>query len=143
MAQVVVPRGPETSRARSLGPLAGYAAGAMAAVAWVGTVDPSQPGHYPTCPFLFLTGWYCPGCGSLRAVHSLAHGDIAAALDRNVLTVLGAVLVVALWLRAVALQWRRLPRRSVAPPWVLYAGTVVVLAFAVARNLPFGSPLAP
>ena len=40
----------------------------------------TSPGHYPTCPFLAITGWYCPGCGSLRAVHDLLHGDLAGAV---------------------------------------------------------------
>ena len=29
--------------------------------------NPSASILYPTCPFLGLTGCYCPGCGSLRA----------------------------------------------------------------------------
>ncbi|GMA37439.1 DUF2752 domain-containing protein [Demequina litorisediminis] len=44
-------------------------AGALAAVTYVGNVDPHEGGHYPTCPSLLLTGFYCPGCGSL-ARHS-------------------------------------------------------------------------
>src|SRR6478752_6842274 len=75
---------------------------AVAAVGLVAVVDPNQPGHYPTCPFLALTGMYCPGCGSLRAVHDLAHGDISGALARNPLTVLvlgGLVVAYAAWAR--------------------------------------------
>ena len=42
-------------------------------------VDPNQPGHYPTDPFLAITGLYCPGCGTLRALHALARGDLLTA----------------------------------------------------------------
>ena len=49
--------------------------GVAVALATLATVDPNQPGHYPTCPFLATTGFYCPGCGALRAVHDLLHGE--------------------------------------------------------------------
>ena len=48
------------------------AASALIGRAYVANVDPNVAGHYPTCPILAVTGWYCPGCGTLRAVHALA-----------------------------------------------------------------------
>ena len=48
----------------------GAAGLALAATAYVGLVDPNESGHYPTCPFLALTGRFCPGCGSLRAARN-------------------------------------------------------------------------
>jgi hypothetical protein len=35
----------------------------LAATTYVGAVDPNEGGHYPACPFLALTGLYCPACG--------------------------------------------------------------------------------
>jgi Protein of unknown function (DUF2752) len=119
------------------------AASAVAALAWVGSVDPSEPGHYPTCPFLAVTGWFCPGCGSLRALHALAHGDLRGALARNPLMVLTVPALVVWWttwlVRAVLVR----PRRWVAPAWSIWALLAVVLVFAVARNLPNAAFLAP
>ena len=46
---------------------AGVLAAVAAAFAYVGTVDPNEPGHYPVCPLLRFTGLYCPGCGGLRS----------------------------------------------------------------------------
>jgi hypothetical protein len=116
---------------------------ALGTTAYVGTVDPNQSGHYPTCPFLFLTGRYCPGCGSLRAVHALVHGDLGAAIGLNVLTVVGVVVLAGMWARWAARAWRGEERTTVAPPWVHYTLLVVIVAFGVVRNLPFGAALAP
>ena len=67
---------------RVLAPL-GVAAAAAVVVTTIGALDPNVAGHYPTCPWLALTGTYCPGCGSLRAIHALAHGDPATAMARS------------------------------------------------------------
>ena len=64
---------------RCRGGAAAVPAGVLAAVAgafaYVGTVDPNEPGHYPVCPLLRLTGVYCPGCGGLRSAYAFVHGD--------------------------------------------------------------------
>ncbi len=127
---------------RAAGPLLG-AAGALAAVAVVGAVDPNQPGHYPTCPFLAVTGWFCPGCGSLRALHALAHGDLREALARNPLMVVTVPALVLWWGAWLVRSVRARPRRWVAPAWTIWALLVVVVAYGVARNLPGAEFLAP
>lgn len=46
--------------------------------------NPSSEGNlFPRCPFLLITGYQCPGCGSQRAIHSLLHLDIAKAFSYN------------------------------------------------------------
>ncbi|MEU2241699.1 DUF2752 domain-containing protein [Streptomyces sp. NPDC018338] len=118
-------------------------AGVAAAFAYVGTVDPNEPGHYPVCPLLRFTGIYCPGCGGLRSAHAFVHGDLPAALGANALAVLGYGLfavVMVLWLiRAI----RGVPMRlAISPAWWWGIGAVLAL-FTLVRNLPFGSALAP
>jgi hypothetical protein len=118
-------------------------AAAVALTTVVATVDPNQPGHYPTCPFLAVTGYYCPGCGSLRALHDLAHGDVAGAVARNPLMVLasaGLVVGFVLWTRR---RWRGLPRTWAAPAALLYGLLTLVLAFWVLRNVPGWTWLSP
>lgn len=120
------------------------AAGLAAAVTWIGAVDPNRPGHYPACPLLRWTGLYCPGCGGLRGVHALAHGDLGTALQANALAVAGYAAFLALWIAWVAAALRgkdglRLPLR--APHW--WAVGAAVLAFTVLRNLPCCPWLAP
>jgi hypothetical protein len=128
-----------STRLRVLAPPAVTAA----VVAYVGVVDPNHPGHYPTCPFLALTGLYCPGCGSLRAIHALAHGHLGEAFGLNVLTVLAVPLLVAAWARWARRVLRGRPRMTVAPAWVLWGLLAVELGFWVLRNVPGFEFLAP
>lgn len=122
--------------------LAGLAV--AAAVAVVGLVDPNQPGTYPTCPFLALTGRYCPGCGALRAVHALVHGRLLQAVDLNALLVLvGLPVLAALFAGWTWRMYSGRPRSTLAPPQWLWAFTALVLAFWLLRNLPVGAVLAP
>ena len=51
-------------------------------------LDPREAGNYPVCPFIGVTGYHCPGCGTLRALHQLLYGNPVSALGYNLLTVL-------------------------------------------------------
>lgn len=122
---------------------------AVAAVALTGAVlvvhiiNPYEPGNYPTCPWLAVTGTYCPGCGALRATHSLTHGDLGAALQRNPLVVVLAVAVVvglAVWARR---QWRGEPARRTPPVALLWVGLAAIVVFWIARNIPGWTWLSP
>lgn len=132
-----------TTRRRLAAPL-GAATAALPVLAYLWAVSPEEPGHYPVCPLYWATGLFCPGCGALRAAHALLHADLATAAHRNVLVVLAAPLVVLLWLEWVARAMRGRPARTVA---LSTRATVVVvvllLAYGVVRNLPWGAFLAP
>ena len=123
-------------------PLATLAVGATA-LTTLAVRDPEQPGHYPVCPFHAMTGLWCPGCGSLRAIHALAHGDLATALHRNVLVLPALAYLAVAWVGWLAHSLGK-PRSSrVTPPSALWCVLVVVVAFAVLRNLPATAFLAP
>lgn len=124
------------------GPLATAALTGTAVLA-VALVDPNEPGHYPTCPFLALTGRFCPGCGSLRAVHALTNGDVTTAVGLNVLTVLAVVALSVIWVRWAQRSWTGSPRRAVLPAAYIWSMLVVVLVFGLLRNVPMGAGLAP
>jgi hypothetical protein len=121
----------------------GAAAAALLAVGYVASVDPNVAGHYPTCPFLAITGWYCPGCGALRAVHALAHGDLMTALARNPFAVVALGYLVLSWVLWLDRTARGRPRRWLAPPWVLYGVLAAILMFWVLRNVPGWTWLSP
>jgi hypothetical protein len=133
-----------TSRARRLRAPLAVGLGALLASAYVGLVDPNAPGHYPLCPTKAFTGLDCPGCGGLRAVHSLLHGDVTGALDHNafvVLVVLPAAVV--LWARWLWRTWKgtaadhgRTPADVALPsPVLVWSAVALAVAFTVARNV--------
>ncbi|NJP97330.1 DUF2752 domain-containing protein [Nonomuraea sp. FMUSA5-5] len=131
-------------RLKALLPPLGVAALTGAVFTVVGMVDPNEPGHYPTCPFLWLTGLYCPGCGTLRTIHALAHLDPVAALGLNPLAVAMIPFLVFWWGRWVVRAVQGRPRRTtLAHPAWLWAFLAIVMVYWVVRNLPFGAFLAP
>jgi hypothetical protein len=107
--------------------------------------DPHRSGSWGFCPWLALTGTYCPGCGGLRAVNDLTHGDVVAAASSNLLFV-GALPVLALWWgRRTVDGWRGVrrhldERRALLLTYGLIGATLV---FWVLRNLPFAGWLTP
>ncbi len=99
--------------------------------------NPAQNSFYPRCTLYVTTGLYCPGCGSLRALHQLFHGHVLTALHDNLLLVL-ALPVVGICGWRFAFCWmmeQPLPRFIVRPFWIKILVAVVVL-FTVLRNIP-------
>ena len=121
----------------------GVAAVTLVGTGYVAAVDPNTVGHYPTCPFLAITGWYCPGCGALRAVHALAHGDPMTALALNPFAVVALGYVVVAWVLWLERTASGRPVRWLAPAWVLYSVLGAILMFGVLRNLPGWTWLSP
>ena len=132
---------------RIIGPLI-VGGGLLGATAYIGAVDPNSPGHYPMCPLKALTGLDCPGCGGLRAVHSIVHGDIAGALNHNLLAVILFIPAIAvwwmLWLRR---EWREPAAPQAGAPSIAamdpaitrklwLAAFIVIGIFTVVRNIP-------
>jgi hypothetical protein len=126
-----------------LRPLAALTAVALP-TAYVASVDPNSPGHYPVCPVLRATGWWCPGCGGLRCVHALTRGDLTAAGHDNLLVMVLAGVVAVLWLRWAwaALTGGPAPRVAIGGRQTVLL-IVVLVVFTVLRNTPAGAGLAP
>ncbi|MEV4439688.1 DUF2752 domain-containing protein [Streptomyces sp. NPDC049577] len=124
----------------------GVAAALAAAVGYVAAFDPGRPGPYPPpCPLLHYAGLYCPGCGGLRGLHALAHGDLARAAGCNALALAGYAVFAALWviwlIRAARHGDTGLRIALRAGHW--WTVGAVIAAFTVVRNLPWGAALAP
>lgn len=99
-------------------------------------INPSG-GGYPVCPFYAITGLYCPGCGSLRATHQLLHGNLARAIDFNLLAVIVfPIFIYSSASAAVAVFRGRSLSRVFVSPGLLWVGWGLLIAYWVARNLP-------
>ena len=100
-------------------------------------MDPETSDLYPPCPSLALTGLYCPGCGTLRALHQLTRGHPVAALDLNPLMMLLVPFIVYFLAShaMLAVTGRSLKKFFVRPAliWTLFG---VVLVYWVLRNIP-------
>ncbi|MFD5704479.1 DUF2752 domain-containing protein [Streptomyces lasiicapitis] len=140
--ETVAPPRPDSGLRRLAVPL-GVLGAVTAAFAYVATIDPNEPGHYPACPLLYYTGVYCPGCGGLRSAHAFAHGDLPAALGANALAVVGFGLFAAGWAWWAARAARGRPARLELGRTQLWAVGVVLAVFTLVRNLPFGAWLNP
>ncbi len=112
-----------------------------AGTAYLFAVTPETSGRYLPCPLYTLTGTYCPGCGGLRSVHALMHGDLALSLQRN-----PAVLPLLILLAVAAVFWVRRGRPPVridTSGWRFRLTLVLIGAFWVARNVPGWTWLSP
>jgi hypothetical protein len=107
--------------------------------------DPHDPGSWGFCPWLALTGTYCPACGGLRAVNELTDRDVVAAASSNLLLVAATPVLVALWARWLVDRWRGVRRAPTGrgSAWLGVALLGAGVLFVVVRNLPFGAWLAP
>ena len=114
------------------------AAAFVAGSAVIALNDPSKATFFPICPLLSLTGFACPGCGLTRGFHALFNGDIATALDFNLLLPIWLVLfgwiLVSLTLTAVRGRGLQMPALSGKTVWMT-AG--ILLTFGVLRNIPW------
>jgi hypothetical protein len=106
------------------------------AMAMLRIFDPATARVFPPCPVRYLTGWYCPGCGSLRAIHQLLHGNLPAAWAMNPLTVVMLPFLMY-GLASFALfqiRGRGLPQPFLRAVWIRSLCAAIIL-FGIARNL--------
>ncbi|KAF0964139.1 DUF2752 domain-containing protein [Rhodococcus sp. T7] len=129
---------------RALGAPAAVAAGAVVATAILHFRDPHQQGSYGFCPVYALTGWWCPACGGLRAVHDLTNLDLGPAVAGNVLIVPFIAVMIFAWIGWARRRWQgRRDPIFVVGPRVTVGVLILLAAFTVTRNTSWGSWLAP
>jgi Protein of unknown function (DUF2752) len=98
------------------------------------------------CLLKLTTGWDCPLCGGTRMGAAVLRGDLVAAWHFNPVALIGTALLGVWFAGALLYQVGVLRRPMPRPRGRLQKGlgvalVVVLVAFAVGRNLPFG-PLA-
>jgi hypothetical protein len=106
--------------------------------AYLYVFNPAGSDMLPKCPFHWLTGLHCPGCGTVRALHQLLHGNVLAAMRLNSFAVIMLPPVVY-GLVSMGLQFvgcKPLPSKFIPAFWIwtLFA---VILLYWVLRNVPY------
>jgi hypothetical protein len=127
---------PERSTRLELGWVFGLGLAGLGLLEMLYLFPPDRYAFYPRCLFYAVTGWQCPGCGGLRALHHLLHGHFQTAFALNPLF----VVAVPLGLLAGAHCWRtrRATGNWIVPPrnsfwiWLALAGIVL---FGIGRNV--------
>lgn len=78
--------------------LIGVGVVAVAALLLLFFYDPEHVPIYPRCPSVLFTGYQCAGCGSLRGIHALLHGEMLRAWHFNSALFVGIPLILFLLL---------------------------------------------
>ena len=107
--------------------------GAIAVLALLCFFDPSTSAIFPPCPTNALTNLHCPGCGTLRAMYALLHGDVKEALSQNILAVIFIPILPAMYF------FPKYFRKPIVPAAML----VIFILYAILRNTETFSVLAP
>jgi hypothetical protein len=95
----------------------------------------ARKGGFPECPFHVLTGWFCPGCGSQRALSSLLHGNVVEAMHNNILMVL--FLPLLLYSAFVNLRYAGARKMKLwYDPIFVKIVLAAVVCFWIFRNIP-------
>jgi hypothetical protein len=98
--------------------------------------DPATTWWFPSCPLFALTGWQCPLCGSLRALHALAAGSLEAGWTLNPVTTAVALAGVSA-LAADVVRPGHESRVDRLSQWCFSARALALLVvFGVCRNVP-------
>jgi hypothetical protein len=130
---------PDRTSGGVAGPSAGIALAtaciALAASALLLAFDPATTWWFPSCPFRAVTGWLCPFCGSLRALHALLRGAPRIALELNPLAIAGLVLGLIALVHDAVLPARGTWFQRLTVLCFRGRGLAFVVAFGVFRNL--------
>jgi hypothetical protein len=110
----------------------------LAGAVYLFVFEPGRTGFFPACPFRWLTGFTCPGCGTTRALHQILHGHFATAFMLNPLFLLAMpFLLFALLRYSVIVMRGGVPRPNALPAPFIYAIFVAIVSFWIFRNTPF------
>ncbi|WP_141013766.1 DUF2752 domain-containing protein [Nocardioides sambongensis] len=106
--------------------------------------DPHSQGSWGLCPSAAV-GFWCPGCGGLRAVNDLTDLRILDAASSNLLFVASIPILAYIFYRWAAGRWtdRRWDPSERSTNFSAVALIVLMVLFAVVRNTTAGSWLAP
>ncbi|MEO7210287.1 MAG: DUF2752 domain-containing protein [Chitinophagaceae bacterium] len=111
----------------------------LAVIALYTFFDARSPGSFfPQCPFHVLTGLYCPGCGSQRALSALLHGHFIDGMHDNFLAMLSLpVLVFSASVYSLNFfREKKLKQSIFYKTWFVWLVLASVIIFTILRNIP-------
>lgn len=92
---------------------------------------------FPKCPINYSTGFYCPGCGSQRAIHFLLNLSFFQAFSQNILVVL------FIFIFTIDVLFSILGMEKFRPYSILKSSNhfakiilLVIITFTILRNVP-------
>lgn len=87
--------------------------------------NPADIMIFPRCPFLVLTGLKCPGCGTLRGIHSLLNFRFLDAWHYNPFMIISIPTIIALFCSSKL-------RHSIVFTWLVF---ISIILYWVLRNV--------
>ncbi len=100
--------------------------------------NPSELGLFPKCPFYAITGLYCPGCGSQRAVHQFLNGQILEGLQHNFLILILALVLFYDGLLFLLNHFIKKPLKNLLhQSRITNLILIIILTFWILRNINF------
>ena len=101
-------------------------------------LNPSEHSFFPKCSLYVATGFFCPGCGSTRALFHLTHGNVLEALRLNPGLMALITLGLTDYIRFVVSVIRGNPFQTLFGRLKLLGALMgVMLVYGVIRNLPW------
>lgn len=100
---------------------------------------PGQSKFLPVCPLNYLTGIYCPVCGTTRMIYALLHLDIITAIRCNVfMFAVSLVLMYSIFVRILKKfsKNRLILYDVIKHPCFTRVIIITSIVFTVLRNIP-------
>lgn len=95
------------------------------------------------CVFYKITGFYCPGCGITRCIYSLLCLNFYQAFRYNMLGFCLIIFAFIYLIYVIFCKLKGISHIKEIPNIILYFLLITTILFAILRNIPFFSYLAP